>query len=208
MTLSQTHSLAGWEPRRAVSLSQARARTSLVRILRAGFTIGAAIAAGVLIGFVVAHSVNQIGFNAPAPAVGVTMLNPRFTGRDSTGVPYVIVADTARRRVGIEEIIDLRRPVIEDADGGVVRAREGVFDRSTQTLDLVGSVQLADAGGYVFSSDRARMFVETNRVEGATPLIGSGPIGELRADTYEVLNNGDLVVLRGNVWTRITTADD
>ncbi|MEM6627303.1 MAG: hypothetical protein AAF719_11425 [Pseudomonadota bacterium] len=208
MTPAAQHAMKSWEPRRALSLSQARTRTNLVKILRAAFTVGAAASAGVLLGYVVSHSINQATFNAPQPAAGVTMLNPRFTGRDGAGVPYAIVADTARRRLGVTEIIDLRRPVMEDANGGVVRSRDGVFDRSTQTLELVGDVQLADAGGYLFVSERATMFVEDNRVEGATPLIGTGPIGELRADTYEVLDGGDRVILRGNVWTRIVSEDE
>ena len=61
---------------------------------------------------------------------------------------------------------------------------------------------MADAAGYTFTADRTRMYVEENRVVGETPLYGVGPIGEARADSYEVLDDGDHIVLKGNVWTK------
>ena len=42
-----------WEPRRATSLKEARARTALVHILRLLFTIGAVLSAGILMGTLV-----------------------------------------------------------------------------------------------------------------------------------------------------------
>ena len=48
------------------------------------------------------------------------------------------------------------------------------------------------------------MYVKENRVEGQEPLNGVGPIGEVRADAYEVYQNGERIVLKGNVWTRFT----
>jgi len=71
-------------------------------------------------------------------------------------------------------------------------------------LDLVGDVVMTDAAGYTFTSQRTRMYVKDNRVEGQTPLNGVGPIGEIRADEYEVLEDGNRIILKGNVWTKFT----
>ena len=57
MTLAH-HSMEMWEPRLATSLKEARARTGLVHIIRLLFTIGAMLSAGVLIGYLVNHSLN------------------------------------------------------------------------------------------------------------------------------------------------------
>ena len=48
------------------------------------------------------------------------------------------------------------------------------------------------------------MYVRENRVEGLTPLKGVGAVGEVRADAYEVLDDGNRIVLKGNVWTKFT----
>ena len=62
--------------------------------------------------------------------------------------------------------------------------------------------------GYTFTSQKTRMFVKENRVEGQEPLNGRGPIGEVRADAYEVLDDGNRIVLKGNVWTQFTAEEE
>jgi lipopolysaccharide export system protein LptC len=203
MTLAAHHSMDMWGPRRATSLKEARARTALVHIIRLLFTIGAMLSAGVLIGYLINHSLN--GGTETQKSVGTvaaTMLNPRFEGRDAHDQPYTLTADTARRRRENISLVDLVNPHLEDAASTAVQAREGVWNDKTKVLDLVGDVVMTDAAGYTFTADRTRMYVEENRVEGQTPLNGVGPIGEVRADSYEVLDNGDRLLLKGNVWTR------
>ncbi|MBI1339336.1 hypothetical protein GC169_03875 [bacterium] len=192
-----------WEPRRALSLSQARRRTDLVHLLRALFTIGAATAAGILIGFVVASIATSGQVRADVPAVGVTMLNPRFDGANSSGEAYVVTADTARRRRENVSIVDLVNPRLQTGDQTTVVSREGVYDRDLQVLDLKDDVILTDASGYEFRTTTARMFIRENRIEGSVPLRGVGPIGEVVGDTYEVSDGGNRIVLQGNVWSRI-----
>jgi lipopolysaccharide export system protein LptC len=48
------------------------------------------------------------------------------------------------------------------------------------------------------------MYVRENRVEGREPLNGFGAAGEVRADSYEVLDDGNRIILKGNVWTKFT----
>lgn len=196
-----------WEPRRVVTLAQARGRTNLVGILRMLFTVGAAASAGVLLGYVVFHAISANSNVTAPPASGVTMLNPKFNGRDANGEPFLITASTAKRRRGTAEVIDLDQPVLEDGLGTNVRADEGVYDREARTLRLAGNVKLLDVTGYEFVSDAAIMHVEDNRIEGQSPLNGEGPLGKVRADTYKVIENGSKVVLTGNVWTQITFED-
>jgi lipopolysaccharide export system protein LptC len=130
------------------------------------------------------------------------VLSPRFEGFDSNDRPYSLTAETARRRRENVSLIDLVSPRLEDAASTVVQAREGVWNSETEILELVGDVVMTDAGGYTFTSQRTRMYVKENRVQGQTPLNGVGPIGEVRADEYEVLDDGNRIVLTGNVWTR------
>jgi lipopolysaccharide export system protein LptC len=201
MTLAH-HSMDLWEPRLATSLKEARARTALVHIIRLLFTIGAMLSAGVLIGYLVNHSLNGPATRDRSGVVSATVVGPRFEGRDASDKPYVLTAETARRRRENVAIIDLVNPRLEDATSTAVQAREGVWNDDEKVLDLVGDVVMTDAAGYTFTSERTRMFVEESRVEGQTPLQGVGPIGEVRADSYEVLDDGDRLVLKGKVWTK------
>ena len=191
-----------WGPRRATSLKEARQRTALVHILRLLFTIGAVLSAGWLLGTVIESTLREQGSGAPPTGLSVTVLAPRFEGFDANDRPYSLTAETARRRRENVSLVDLVNPRLEDAASTVVQAREGVWNADAEVLDLVGDVVMTDAGGYTFTSQKTRMFVKDNRVEGQDPLNGVGPIGEVRADAYDVLDNGNRIVLKGNVWTR------
>jgi lipopolysaccharide export system protein LptC len=202
MTPAAHHSMDLWEPRRATSLKDARARTALVHILRLLFTIGAVLAAGILMGTLV-QSIFRSETNPP-PVASATMLNPRFEGLDASDRPYSLTAETARQRRENRKIIDLVNPRLEDWSATQVRAREGVFNDNEDVLDLVGEVVMTDAAGYTFTADRSRIFLRESRVDGQTPLTGYGPMGDVKADAYEVLDDGNLLVLKGNVSTRFT----
>ena len=196
------HSMDLWGPRRATSLREARVRTALVHILRLLFTIGAVLSAGWLLGTIIESGLRQKGAEPGATGLSVTVLGPRFDGYDATDRPYTLTAETARRRRDDTSLVDLVNPRLQDAASSTVQAREGVWNAETEVLDLEGDVVMTDAAGYTFTSQRTRMFVKENRVEGKDPLEGRGPIGEVRADAYEVLDDGNRIILKGNVWTR------
>lgn len=191
-----------WGPRRATSLKEARNRTALVHILRLLFTIGAVLSAGWLLGTVIESSLRQKGAEPGATGLSVTVLGPRFDGFDAQDRPYTLTAETARRRRDNVNLVDLVNPRLQDAASSTVQAREGVWNAEDEILDLVGDVVMTDAAGYTFTSQRTRMHVKENRVEGRDPLQGKGPIGDVRADAYEVLDDGNRIILKGNVWTR------
>lgn len=202
MTPASHHAMETWSPRHATSLLEARRRTAIVHIIRVLFTSGAVIAAGLLLGSIInsAFSGGQRTLETTAP--NVTILNPRFEGRDASDRPYVITADTARRRPGNTGVVDLTSPRLADELNNTVDARQGIYDRDSQILDLTGGVLMRDPAGYAFTTVQATIFVQENRIVGETEIRGEGPIGEIRADTYEVTNNGRRVVFRGNVWSR------
>ena len=196
-----------WAPRRRLSLKQARDRSDFVRLMRMLFTTGAAISAGVLIGSL-AYSVisGNKGRVEYADAEIVTMMNPRFSGRDATGQPYVITADTAQRNGANASLVELINPALDDGLTGTVQAPSGVFDQDSQQLELFREVILTDGNGNRFVTTHARMYVQENRVVGLEPLEGDGPIGKIRADSYEIKDGGARITFKGNVWTELQPA--
>jgi lipopolysaccharide export system protein LptC len=208
MTNTTGHAIDFWEPRRAISLKAARRHSAVAALVRIVCLLCAAASLLLLAAPVVQSAFNPGRIAYRVPAQSVTILNPRFEGRDSQNRPYVITADSARRRSDNPSVVDLVNPRLQDQSQSAVSASEGTFDRDSEVLDLVGDVVMNDAAGYDFRSDRARLLVRENRVEGRSVLRGEGPLGKMRANSYEVSDNGDRIVLSGQVWTQFRRKRD
>lgn len=196
-----------WAPRRQLTLAQARRRSERVRMLRMGFVACAAISIGFFAGHVIKSAITSDA--KPVQVTedeSVTMLNPRFTGRDSSGQSFQITADAAKRRRTQDQAVDLIAPILSDEMGSEVRAPSGMYDRDAGILELYDDVKITDASGYTFTTSGARVYVGEGRVEGLSPLQGKGPLGDIRCDSYEVLEDGNRIVCTGNVRTVIYPA--
>ncbi|MEZ5946637.1 MAG: hypothetical protein R3C13_04035 [Hyphomonas sp.] len=196
-----------WAPRRQLTLAQARRRSERVRLLRMAFVACAAISIGFFAGHIIKSALSRDA--APVQVSEdetVTMLNPRFTGRDSAGQYFQITADAARRRRTEDQTVDLVGPVLRDETGSEVRAPSGMYNRDAGILELYEDVRISDNTGYTFRTTGARVHVGEGRVEGLSPLEGTGPLGDIRCDSYEVLEDGNRIVCKGNVRTVIYPA--
>lgn len=218
MTMTANHGLellqptmhGRWEPRRALTLSAARRRTAFVRVLR--FIFIAAIAAIIALLAVQLFAGAASGPVAPTGAVSpdVRMVNPRITGRDEHLTPYALTADVAnRRRDDANGLTELERPRLDydflntDTSASEVLAQTGTFDPVARILDLYSDVNLNTDNGYSFSSQHARIFLREERVTGEMPVAGSGPVGTINADRYEIHEGGNRIIFEGNVHARI-----
>jgi lipopolysaccharide export system protein LptC len=201
MNTAHREMLAQWAPQRQMTLAQARKRSSFINLLRMIFVAGAAISAGVIIGPIAATTLTGAGqqIDKLAGDEVVTMLNARFTGRNESGEAYVITADEARRRRADSSVINLTNPRLVDDQGTQVSAPIGVFYQSSEYLDLFQDVKVRDAEGYEFTTTAARVYVQDGRVQGLEPISGIGPLGDIIADSYEIEDEGDRVIFRGNV---------
>ena len=201
MNAAHTEMLAQWAPQRQMTLAQARRRSSTVGLLRMIFVAGAAISAGVIIGSIAATTLSGAGQQIDQLEGDdvVTMVNARFTGRNIAGEAYVITAEAAQRRRADPSVINLTNPRLVDDKGTEVSAPVGVYYQNAEYLDLFQDVKVRDAEGYEFTTTAARIFVQEGRVQGLEPLNGNGPLGDVRADSYEIEDEGDRVIFRGNV---------
>lgn len=205
MNIQSTHAMDEWTPRRQLSLAQARSRTQLVRALRYALVAAAVITLGIFLGFILRNAYERAVGQAAIVNTEqtVAMLSPRFTGRDGAGNLYVITSETAQQRREDETQIDLVNPEFVDAFGREVTAPRGLYNRTDETIDLFDDVLLVDAEGYVFNSTHARIFPKTGHVIGVEPLDGTGPLGDIRSDRYELDRDTDIVTFIGNVVTDI-----
>jgi lipopolysaccharide export system protein LptC len=190
-----------WQPSRRLTLEGARQRSRFIKIWR-WICISIAGGAGLLVlGWAVAGTVGgDMGFQSEITArEALKMINPRFTGRAANGAGYVLNAETATRRSRVSEVIDLERPVFTGGYGQTAKAPRGIYRDNARTLELAGGVVFLDKSGNRF--DTATTLIEANRdrAVGSGAIQGSGPLGALRADAYEIQASGGHVFLRGNV---------
>ncbi|MCU0730150.1 MAG: hypothetical protein MUE84_01045 [Hyphomonas sp.] len=198
-----------WAPRRQLTLAQARRRTDRVRYLRYSLVGAAAVAIGLFVGHVVRSALTQdVRPASVRDDEAVTMINPRFTGRDTNGEVFTITADAAQRRRAQEGVVDLVNPVMRDSTGAELKAPTGFYDRDKGVLELYEAVNITDSAGYSFISRGARLILGEDRVEGLSPLEGKGPLGDIQADSYEILDGGNRIVFEGNVKTVIYPQPD
>jgi lipopolysaccharide export system protein LptC len=195
-----------WEPRRAMTLTDARKRTSFVRSLR--YVLIAASGSLILMLFyqLASGSSGRTPISSEPVSTDVRMINPSFAGRDENLTPYNITADVAiRRRDSNAGLTELENPKLNynfqdtGADMSNVNAELGIYDPTNRILDLMTNVHMNTDTGYNFETNQARVHLSDERVVGDMEISGSGPHGAIRADSYEIRNGGEIVIFNGNV---------
>lgn len=202
-----------WEPRRALTLSAARRRTAFVRVLRFAFIAGIIALLALLAVQLFLGASSGPAIPDEAVSTDVRMVNPRITGRDENLTPYALTADVAiRRRDNSDGLTELERPRLDydflntGANASEVLAQTGTFDPTNRILDLYSDVNLNTDNGYSFASQHARIYLREERVVGEMPVTGSGPVGTITAERYEIHEGGNRVIFEGNVHARIVQA--
>jgi lipopolysaccharide export system protein LptC len=192
---------ATWAPRRQLSLEQARKRSQQLSGLRLLFVSLAAASFSSVFVFMVVHAAiggfsdqGEVAANAPQQ-----MLNPRFAGRNEAGETFEVTAVTAIRQSEDPNLVDLDRPVYRTRDGRTVQATRGLYNQTTGAVQLTGDVVFADPKGYRFESTGAKVEGESGRIVGERAIRGAGPLGTIRADSYEVARDGSRLSFRGRV---------
>lgn len=191
---------AAWEPKRQLTLEAARRRSRQISQLRLVFVGLASASFSAFFGFMTLHAAlgGFGGRDEVSEVESLKMINPRFSGRTASGGMFDVTATEAIRRGPESDLIDLKSPVYEAKDRKVT-ARTGVYNQVARTVDLAGDVVFTDKGGNTFTSASAFVDAQENRVEGRRAIRGEGPLGSVRADSYEIRDGGDRVFFRGRV---------
>jgi lipopolysaccharide export system protein LptC len=129
------------------------------------------------------------------------MINPRYSGVDRIGRPFVVTAAVGRQVPNRQDLVSLETPRADmkthsGADIGVAAAT-GIYQSQVQLLDLFGQVTLVHQNGTRFVTDTARVDVANNTAEGSDPVAGAGPSGDIKADGFRILDKGDTIIFTG-----------
>ncbi len=143
------------------------------------------------------------------------MLSPKFSGFDSQNRPYLVNALTAIQDKEDQNLIRLTtidgHVVLAKAENAppdaitelTLQANGGLLRSEEQTMELEGNVTLRSDNDYEFVTQWAFIDFETNHIHGSKPISGAGPRGAIEAQGFEVTEDGDRIVFKGNVQTTI-----
>ena len=129
------------------------------------------------------------------------MINPRYSGADHLGRPFVVTAAIGRQVPDRQDLVSLETPRAEmkthRGSDIAVAAATGIYQSQAQLLDLFGQVTLEHQNGTRFVTDTARIDVANNAAEGGDPVAGEGPSGNIKAEGFRILDKGDTIIFTG-----------
>lgn len=196
-----------FRPRPRLDLGAAESYTRLVSQLKVLLPAGALLIIAAVFFF---SSVNS-GRNAIAltfdriedAANDRRMLNPKLTGVDGEGRPFLVTASYAEQAKARPDLVTLVKVdadiTLKDGQWLLVTAQRGLLDGEAQTLDLGGGINLYSGTGYEMRTDSARILIDKGQITGNAPVVGQGPLGVITANGFDVDREAKTVLFRGGV---------
>lgn len=135
----------------------------------------------------------------------LAMVNPRLTGTNDEGLPFVVTAASA-----VQEGKGAQRVRLEDvnaeltlADGGMlrVRASKGVVDTASRQLEVSGGITFASADGLTAETQSAFADLNTGIVSGTSRITATSKFGRITADRFTFNKDSRLLRFEGQVST-------
>lgn len=179
-----------WEPKRALTLEAALAHTKRIKALRYFLMLLSAALVGVLIWQFLSDR-GTGSFDDNDPTESVKMVNPRYSGRTSDGLPFYLIAETAIRRRNDRNTVLLTSPILEfvrdkSAANSSVIAKTGSYNDMEKILDLETDVYLETDDGNSCDTSHARIFNVDKRIEGDKAIVCNGSFGVVNGNSYAI----------------------
>ncbi len=135
------------------------------------------------------------------------MINARYVGVDHKGQPYSITAETVSYVDPEGSKMQLETPEadITLANGAWVAltADSGLYDRDGESLGLTGAVNMFHDDGYQFRTTEAIIDLDAGTAAGSKAIEAQGPLGELSAEGFKVIDEGRTVFFEGQAKLRV-----
>ncbi|MBV8934278.1 MAG: LPS export ABC transporter periplasmic protein LptC [Alphaproteobacteria bacterium] len=129
------------------------------------------------------------------------MLNPRYAGVDRFNRPYIVTSAVGRQAPNREDLMSLERPraqmTMHNGALVVVTAATAMYQSQAQLLDLFGDVNLVHENGTRFVTNTAHVDVAADTAVGNDPVAGHGPSGDITAQGFRVVDQGNTIVFTG-----------
>lgn len=134
-------------------------------------------------------------------AENLSMMNARYDGIDEQNRPFSVTADLATQDSADADIVDLELPkadiTLEDGTWLAITAKTGRYRREAEIVELAGEVVLFHDEGFEVRTDAATVYLSEGDAEGILPVQGQGPAGELNAEGFQLINQGERIIFTG-----------
>ena len=206
------HAPMDWAARARTTAADSQRYTRFVNIMKRALLL----AALALLGAVVAYSMQprrQDRVTMTFQKLGIVnndlaMIKPHLSGRDTSGNPYVVTAETA-----IQDEKNTRRAQLINVDADLTQLKQGswlslsaprgLLDDTAHTLVLQGPISVFSDDGNEIHTMAANIDLKNGIVRGSRMIVGQGPMGTMRADRFWLNRDKHLVFLNGNVHMTI-----
>ena len=148
---------------------------------------------GVRMSFVDAKDTAQKSATEPV------MNSPEYYGTSDSGDQYKV---TGMRAVQVSPTL-IRIANVEgqfiNPNGGwrSIAAESAEYQQEAKQLNLTGNVTMMDQQGYSFTTESALLNTATSEVVGNEQVQGSGPLGNLLASSFRIMDNGKRIIFYG-----------
>jgi lipopolysaccharide export system protein LptC len=196
--------LAAQARRRRERMQQWQRRSRLIHFMRKALPAAIIAILVLLAGWTLSRGIMaRIGDLKGLLGGAIHMTNAQFHGRDDQDRAYVVDAKEASRDDFDPNRFYLVDPrMVFDAENvrdSHISADQGVYRKDTRILNLRGNVSLRDPSGDDFKTETAIVDTAHSTIAGQGRVVGTGPTGAIRAESFTVYDQGQRVVFRGNV---------
>lgn len=135
--------------------------------------------------------------NADKPS----MINPRFQGIDENKHPYNILADKAIKEDKTHVTLShVEADMVLANDGWIsVVADMGNMDMDSRVVILTGNIDMFSHEGVEFRTEKMELHLKEGKAYGPVAIEGQGPMGTLKADSFEMDQKNKNLRFQGNV---------
>ena len=205
----------GWGAAPRSTLSSAARYSQFVRFMKRFLPLVATAVAAAVIAYALQprdqHNVAMTFERMGTIEDDLAMINPRLTGTDENGLPFVITAASA-----VQDKTDPQRArlkslqadlTLKDGAWITISAGEGVFDGRGRTVVLAGGINVFSDLGYEVHTERARVDLSASIVTGDAAVSAQGPMGTLTAEGFEIRHEVREVRFTGGVKMVLYSAE-
>ena len=133
------------------------------------------------------------------------MVNPRLTGMDGRGQPFLVTAKAVSQdgaKVPNVMMFDVSGDVSLQNNSWIkIEASKGLLQSQEKRVTLSGAIHIYTDKGYECHTDGAVYDIDKGLLSGARPIDCQGPLGLIKANGFEGMREAQLMTFRGGVTT-------
>lgn len=133
----------------------------------------------------------------------LSMQNPRLSGTDNDGQPFVISASRAMPESNGSERVKLQEVIadfsLRDGTAIHVTAGTGLIDTKTRLLQMSGGIHLVSQNGYDATTRSAIADLRTGRIHGESGINANGAFGRITAQRFAMDRSSKQLHFWGNI---------